>query len=72
MEENKTCQADFKMEKAKNPNQKAQEGMVHKAKEAVDTRKAPRTLQHTHPWQTSESETDWQKTSEDLQEGSLW
>ena len=40
--------------------------MVHKAKEAVDTRKAPCTLQYTHPWQTSESETDWQKTSEDL------
>jgi len=49
VEESKTCQIDLQTERKKNTNQTAQKGMVPKAKEAMDARQAPGSLQHTRP-----------------------
>ena len=49
MEESKTCQINFETKRKKNTNQTAKEDMVRKAKEAMEARQAPGSLQHTYP-----------------------
>jgi len=49
VEESKTCQIDLQSGRKKNTNQTTQKGMVPKAKEAMDARQAPGSLQHTRP-----------------------
>ena len=48
--------------------------MVHQAKEAMDPRTSPSSLQHTHPWKASEGEADRQKRYQSVQKAKapLW
>jgi len=49
VEESQTCQTDLQIQGKKDTNQTAKKGMVPKAKEAMEARQAPGSLQHTRP-----------------------